>query len=234
MSNQTLLITGADGGLGITVTETLLAAGFSLLAATRDEQASERLANAFPSHMHRSLQAVPADLSIEADVLRFMETANGVSGLVHLAGGYTPGDRISDYSVADFDHLFALNTKPTFLLLKHVMPLFKQNGSGSIVTIGAKPALHPVSGNAVYTASKSAVIALTLSAAEEGRKHGVRANCIVPAALQTPGNLSWASKEQFDTFTPLQDVADTIAWLMSDAGKGITGTVIPMYHKMPS
>lgn len=112
------------------------------------------------------------------------------------------------------------------------MPSLKALGKGSIVTIGAKPALHPVAANAVYTASKSAVIALTMAAAEEGRPFNVRANCIIPAALQTPGNLSWASKEQFETFTPLQDIADTILFLMSDEGRGITGTTIPMYHKI--
>jgi NAD(P)-dependent dehydrogenase (short-subunit alcohol dehydrogenase family) len=154
--------------------------------------------------------------------------------LVHLAGGYKAGNSITDYSNDDFTFLMDLNTRPTFLLLKHLLPKFKAQQAGSIVTIGAKPALHAVAANAVYTASKSAVIALTMAAAEEGRNVNVRANCIVPAALQTPGNLSWASKEQFNTFTPLDDVADTILFLMSDQSRGVTGTIIPMYNKIPT
>lgn len=234
MAHPTIVITGADGGLGTAVTAHLLKAGFSLIAATRDAEAEARLHKHFHQHMPHALHSVQTDLAIEEDVVRLMETAEGAFGLVHLAGGYTPGDRISDYTVDDFDYLIALNAKPTFLLLKYALPVMKQHGRGSIITVGAKPALHPVAGNSVYAASKSAVIALTLSAAEEGRSHGVRANCIVPAALQTPGNLSWASKEQFDTFTPLEDVADTILFLLSDAGKGITGTVIPLYNKIPT
>lgn len=234
MAHPTILITGADGGLGTAVTAHLLKQGFKLVAATRDEEAEARLRRHFHQHMPHDLHAVQADLAREEDVARLLEAAEGLFGLVHLAGGYTPGERISDYAEADFDHLFALNTKPTFLLLKHTLPVLKQHGKGAIITIGAKPALHPTAGNSVYAASKSAVIALTLSAAEEGRPHQVRANCIVPAALQTPGNLSWASKEQFETFTPLEDVAETIGYLLSDAGKGVTGTVIPMYNKIPT
>lgn len=234
MITPTLLITGADGGLGSAVTETLLSQGFRLIASAINQEAVNKLAARFPEQVGTTLIPVICDLGSDAEVAQLVREASGLTGLVHLAGGYTPGEKISDYSDADFDHLFNLNTKPTFLLLKYVMPMLKESGKGSIVTIGAKPALHPVAGNAVYTASKSAVIALTLSAAEEGRRDGVRANCIVPAALQTPGNLSWASKEVFATFTPLQDVADTIAYLMSDQSAGVTGTVIPMYHKISS
>lgn len=234
MASKTILITGADGGLGITVTRTLLNAGYTLIAATRDDAASARLAEHFPDAAGKTIIPIIADLAKQEDVAALMTQVSALSGVVHLAGGYTAGDSVSDYSSEDFDYLFLLNAKPTFLLLKYAMPILKNNGSGSIITIGAKPALHPVGANSVYTASKSAVIALTLSAAEEGRKFGVRANCIVPAALQTPGNLSWASAETFATFTPLQDVADTIAHLLSDAAKGITGTIIPMYNKIPA
>ncbi len=234
MDKSTILITGADGGLGITVTENLLLNGYALIAATKDQAAADRLQKAFPQQFGTQLIACITDLAAENDVQHFAGLSQNPYGLVHLAGGYKPGNTIAEYTDADFSFLFDLNTRPTFLLLKHVLPKMKADGAGSIITVGAKPALHPVAGNAVYTASKSAVIALTLSAAEEGRTSGVRANCIVPAALQTPGNLSWASKEQFDTFTPLTDVAATIQYLLSDAGKGVNGTVIPMYNKIPS
>lgn len=234
MQNRTIIITGADGGLGSTVTGRLLEAGYHLRASAMNEQAVERLRNAFPNEMGSTLTAVIADLGTEEGVMALLAGIEEPAGLVHLAGGYKPGNSIADHSNADFTYLMDLNTRPTFLLLKHLMPIFKSQKHGAIVTIGAKPALHPVAANAVYTASKSAVIALTLAVAEEGRASNVRANCIVPAALQTPGNLIWASKEQFETFTPLEDVADTILFLMSDQGRGVTGTVIPMYHKIPT
>lgn len=232
MAKDTIIITGADGGLGSSVTSALLKAGYMLRASAMHEESVERLKSSYPEHYGNALTAVIADLGTEEGVKALLEGIPQPSGLVHLAGGYKPGNAVSDYSNDDFSFLMNLNARPTFLLLKHLMPSLKALGKGSIVTIGAKPALHPVAANAVYTASKSAVIALTMAAAEEGRPFNVRANCIIPAALQTPGNLSWASKEQFETFTPLQDIADTILFLMSDEGRGITGTTIPMYHKI--
>ena len=124
----------------------------------------------------------------------------------------------------------AMGPSPAWAETRRV--LLKASRSGSIITIGAKPVLHQMKGNALYTASKSAVVAMTLSAAEECRPSDIRVNCILPATLQTKNNLSWASEEQFKQFTPLADVASTISFLLSEAGKGITGLTIPMYNKM--
>lgn len=233
MQAKRIVISGPDGGLGEAVTALLLASGYTLIAAVKDDAAAQMLSKRHPEALGKTLLPVIADLSREEDVAAVFAQAEHPVGIVHLAGGYLAGNTLAKYSVADFDHLIALNTKPTFLMLKYGMPRMQTSG-GSIITIGAKTAVHPVEGNAVYTASKAAVIALTLSAAEEGRKSGIRANCIVPAALQTPGNKSWATEAQFNTFTPLKDVADTILFLISDEAKGITGTVLPMYNKIPT
>jgi len=232
MSNRSLLITGADGALGRVVAQQLLNDGWTLYASAQNEKSKETLEGLFPDAINKTLFATIADLASDADVKKFVTDALNVAGLVHLAGGYKGGNSIADFTAEDLDFLVDLNVKPTFLLLKEVVPLLKEQKTGSIVTIGAKPVIHPTKGNAPYTASKSAVVALTLSVAEECREFHVRANVILPASLQTPNNLSWATEEQFKKFTPLQDVADTISFLMSDKGRGITGTLIPMYHEI--
>ena len=234
MAQKILIMTGADGALGRQVAQTLLKSGYTLRVSAVNERSLQTLNELFPDAIGKTVIPVTADLSKEADVLALIGSGEEVTGLVHIAGGYKPGDSISDYSIDDYQFLMNLNALPTFLLLKHIMPVLKTNGGGSIVTIGAKPAISPTKGNSVYAASKSAVITLTLSVAEEGRSTNIRANCIVPETLQTPNNLSWASEEQYKTFTPISDVADVIQFLMSDAGKGVNGTIIPMYNKINS
>jgi len=234
MNKRTIIITGADGGLGLAVATLLLKQGYYLRASAFNKKSIEILNENFPEYIGKQLEAMLIDLAVEADVKRLIGDDESVMGLVHLAGGYKPGASISDYSVEDFHFLMNLNTLPTFLLISQIFRLLTKNNGGSIVTIGAKPALHQTKGNAVYTASKSAVIALTMSTAEEGRAINIRANCIAPATLQTSNNLSWATEEQYKTFTPTNDVAEVIAFLMSDAGKSITGMVIPMYNKINS
>lgn len=233
MEAKTLLITGADGALGKTVTARLLSDGWTLHAAVLNEKSRDTLIQFFPQQINKTLFPVIADLAKEADVKQWIEGIKStIFGLVHLAGGYKGASSISEASLADYNFLMDLNVKPTFLLLKEIVPLLKAAGTGSIVTIGAKPVLHQLKGNTLYTASKAALVAITLSVAEECRKYNVRANVILPATLQTPNNLSWATEEQYKTFTPTEDVADTIAFLMSDKAKGITGVNIPMYNKI--
>ncbi len=231
MSGKTIIITGADGALGRDVAALLLENGYHLRASAVNEKSIQTLGTLFPNAINKTLIPILADLSKEDDVVALIGN-EPVCGLVHLAGGYKPGKSVSDYSFEDFEFLFNLNTLPTFLLLKHIVNGLKKNNGGSIITIGAKPAIYPAAGNAVYAASKSAVVTLTLSVAEEGREAGIRANCIVPATLQTQNNLSWATPEQYKTFTPTTDVADVILYLLSEAAKGITGTVLPMYNKI--
>lgn len=232
MNNKGLLITGADGALGKVVTQKLLNDGWKLYASVINEKSKAVLEEVFADSINKTLFPVIADLSVQEEVKIFVASAENIAGLVHLAGGYREGKSIADYSNDDFDFLFNLNAKPVFLMLREIIPILIKNNGGSIVTIGAKPAVKQTKGNAVYAASKSAVVTMTLSTAEEGRQHNIRANSILPDTLQTPNNLSWATQEQFARFTPLQDVADVIAYLVSDAGRGITGTAIPMFHKL--
>ena len=231
---KTIIITGADGGLGSAVTAQLLKNGHQLIASAVSQKSVDKLQSLFPEAFGSQLKAVIAYLSDESAIDNLFQQAENVNGLVHLAGGYTAGASIADYSLQDYQHLMNLNVLPTFLLLKKIVPILKANGGGAIVTVGAKPAIHQSAGNAVYAASKSAVITLTLSTAEEGRGFNIRANCIAPATLQTPNNLSWATPEQFKTFTPIADVAAVIAFLQSEEGVGINGMVIPMYNKLPA
>lgn len=233
MEAKILLITGADGALGKKVTARLLAEGWTLHAAVLNEKSRDTLIQFFPQQINKTLFPFVADLANEAEVKQWIGgIKSNIFGLVHLAGGYKGAGAIADYTEADYNFLMDLNVKPTFLLLKEIVPILKAAGMGSIVTIGAKPVLHQAKGNTLYTASKAALVAITLSVAEECRNFNVRANIILPATLQTPNNLSWATEEQYKTFTPTEDVADTITFLMSDKAKGITGVNIPMYNKI--
>lgn len=232
MKNKTLLITGADGALGRVVAKKLLDEGWCLYASVLNEKSLHTIAELFPEEINKKLFATITDLSKEEDVKAFITSAKDIFGLIHLAGGYIGGASIAEYSSDDFDFLFNLNAKPTFLLLKELLPLLKNNNEGTIITIAAKPAIKQTKMHAVYAASKSATLTLTMASAEECRPYQIRVNAIVPDTLQTKNNLSWASEEQFQKFTKLEDVADTISFLVSEKGKGITGMAIPMFGKL--
>ncbi len=87
--------------------------------------------------------------------------------------------------IDEFERLFRLNLRPTYLVTQAVLPHLKHAGGGSIVCTGAASALTPFAGGSGYTASKAAVIAFARAVAEEGRPHGVRCNVILPTMIDT-------------------------------------------------
>jgi NAD(P)-dependent dehydrogenase (short-subunit alcohol dehydrogenase family) len=226
-----VLVTGASGGLGIPVVRRLLNDGWQVMAVSRhgNQAADEDLS---PERTADRLYWINGDVTDGAAVEQLVTAAGSVEALVHLAGGFRGSRTIAECGEEDFDRMFALNTRSAFLLLRALLPAMKKAGHGSIVTVGAKPAVHPGAVNAVYAASKAALINLTLSAAEEGRAFGVRANVIVPAVIRTAANAGWASSpDEMKQWTPPEDIAAAISWLIAP-GAFVTGSVLPMYQGM--
>ncbi|HUX85071.1 MAG TPA: SDR family oxidoreductase [Chitinophagaceae bacterium] len=228
-----ILITGASGGLGIAVTSRLISEGYRLHAALRNPEGEKLLREKLPQAPVGRLTTVPADVSTESGVKDFISGVGPVSGLVHLAGGFLGSDDFGSSGAVDFDAMMNQNARSAYLLLRAVMPLMRTQG-GSIVTIGAKAAVHPAPGNPAYAASKAAVVALTLCAAEEGRSHGIRANCILPAVIRTEANRQAMPGMDPERWTPPEEIADLIAFLLSNASRGVTGMFLPMYHGIRS
>lgn len=222
-----IILTGASGGLGTSVLSQLWEDGWPVSAIIRNPDNVTSFRKRFPEV---GLQVLAADLTTEEGVAGIFSGTDAIYGVVHLAGGFTGAGTLAETTSDTFDRMFNLNIRSAFLVLQAAMPLLKPQG-GAIVTIGAKPALHPTGENAVYAASKAALINLTLSAAEEGRRDHVRANAIVPAVIRTKSNLAWASSpEEAEKWTPPEDIARVISWLLSDEGASVTGTIIPLYH----
>lgn len=233
MSDKNVLVTGANGGLGIPVVNQLLEEGWKVYAFIRTEKSEEEMRVHFPGKKGQHLFLLPGDVMRMDDIEKAVNTIKIPDALVHLAGGFKGAATYADQALPDFDYLFDLNVRSTFLWFKAILPVMKQHKKGAIVTIGAKPALHAGKENAVYAASKAALINMTLTAAEEGRKANVRANVIVPQVIRTKANKQWASSpEEIEKWTPPEDIAKAISWLISDQGASITGTVIPMFNQM--
>lgn len=203
---MTVLLTGARGDLGRVVHHHLLGRDVDVVAADRDI----------------------VDLTHDDDCRRFI-TANAahITGVVHLVGGIRAGQPITSTTTDDAEQMMTLNYGTTFNVIRATMPHLIANGGGSIITIGAKAVLQPTVHRAAYAAAKAAVVSLTLSAAEEGRAHGVRANCIVPDVIRTMANITWGTEEQIRSWVTPEEVADVIYGLLQP-GSAISGSVIPL------
>lgn len=137
-------------------------------------------------------------------------------------------------SEADFDSVININLKGTFNCIKHaVRPMLKQR-SGRIVNISSVVGRAGNAGQANYAASKAGVIGLTMSAAKELGSRGITVNAVAPGFIATEMTdaLTEDQKAAILKNIPLQtlgttkDVADTVAFLVSDEARYITGQTI--------
>lgn len=232
MKNHVIL-TGGTGGLGSKVLEYLLSKDWDVSAFVRSEKSEDRLKDLFKEDFGKRLHLLKADLTSEEQVQKTLKNVGSFNALVHLAGGFKAAKTMGESAVEDLNHLIKLNVLSSFVLLRNILPKLKEQKDGSIVMIGAKPALYPSGANAAYAASKAALTTLVLSAAEEGRPDNVSANIVVPAVIDTPENRKWATdKTPVEKWTSPENIAEVIGWLISQKGRRVTGSVIPMYNKL--
>jgi NAD(P)-dependent dehydrogenase (short-subunit alcohol dehydrogenase family) len=100
---------------------------------------------------------------------------------------------------------------------------------GRVVAVSAKTGLEITPGKFAYSVSKSAVINLIQTIAEENKELNLTANVIAPVIIDTPANRESMSNSDFNKWTSLEDIAETILFLISDAAKTFRGNVIKMY-----
>ncbi|MBK6292641.1 MAG: SDR family oxidoreductase [Candidatus Kapabacteria bacterium] len=205
----TMLITGSSGGLGRVVANQARTTGWNVFAVNHEhgDLADENV-------LQRLVPDIPQDLT----------------AVVHLVGGITAGKPLDQTTQSDLEHMLRLNVTTTFNVMQATIPLLRSNGGGSIVTIGAQAVVHPVPNRSLYAASKSAVVSLTQSVAEEGRSEGIRCNCILPSVIRTEANLAWADGAMADEWVTPEQIATTILHLCSPEC-GLSGGVIPMFGR---
>ena len=207
MPDRTAFVTGGSGGLGPAVVEALRDTAWRVVAPSRAE----------------------ADLTDPADVRAAIATATAelsapLRAVVNLVGGYADGQPVASTPVEDFEALFALNLRPTYLVTAAALPALAQAGGGSVVCVSSRTALAPFPGAAGYAAANAAVLAFAKVVALEGADDAIRCNTLVPKLIDTPANRAAGIKGGADPV----DVARTICWLCDDASVAVTGAEIPV------
>ncbi|MFW0785566.1 SDR family NAD(P)-dependent oxidoreductase [Gordonia sp. CPCC 206044] len=224
---KTVIVSGGTGGLGTAVTTTLLDAGLRVVVPWVVEAELSRL----PSSERLTL--LEADLFDPDGARSVVEAATTdadapLSGVVNLVGGFAMGGRVHETPIDDFDKLLRLNLRPLYLLSHAAVPALIEAGGGSIVGVSAKAAFAPFSGAAGYITSKAAVWAFISALAAEYKGDGIRANAILPSVIDTPGNRESQPDSTRKGWVSPESIAQTVAFLLSDAGSAVTGAQVPV------
>jgi len=230
---KSVLITGGTRGIGEGIVRKFYAAGWNTAFCYRK---SDGRAAALCGEMP-GLLAVRADVSQERDVDHMMRETLGAFGRLDAlvcSAGVGQYKLLQDVETEEFDRLYAVNVRGVYLCCRAALPEMIRRKSGSIVTVSSMWGEVGASCEAVYSATKGAVIALTKALAKEVGPSGIRVNSVSPGTVVTDmtRRLDGQALEQLRADTPLgslgtaEDVAAAVFFLAGEDARYITGQVL--------
>jgi NAD(P)-dependent dehydrogenase (short-subunit alcohol dehydrogenase family) len=245
LEGKVVLVTGAASGMGAACAELALERGALVIGVDRDEAALAALAGRID---------IPYELCdlAEVDSLpqlvdRCADRHGRLDGLVNAAGVFQTG-KLLEITPAQFDRIFAINVRGLFFIQQAVAAHMATQRGGSIVNFSSTAARIPRPISSHYAASKAAVVSITRSAAAALGVHGVRVNAVCPGIIQTP-MIEAVQRERAELFDTTPDaiaqawrddhpmgrlglpheVADVVAFLLSDASSYVNGESIGIH-----
>ena len=233
LSGKTILVTGASSGIGRSIAVECSKMGGSVVITGRN---IERLSETLSMMTGEGHLLLVADIADEAQIAAMVEQIPLLDGVVHCAG---VGVRKLAQTIkrTDIDEVFAPNVVAPILLQKYLLKKKRLNKSSSIVFIASRAPFAPAIGNAVYSASKGAIIGYAKTLGLELAPKQIRVNCICPAMVwtdlirrdaETMGADFAATEARYPLkrFGQPEDVAYLCVYLLSNASSWMTGSCI--------
>lgn len=193
---RTAVITGSSGGIGIATAAGFLMQGFRVFGV-----------DMYRGDVLTGLEFIQADIGRQDDVQRVLRHVEAhtdrVDVLVNNAA-VCPRDRFEVTILELWNRVLAVNLTGPFLMTQGTLPLLKKSQSGSVVNVASVHALGTTKGVAAYSASKGGLVSLTRALALDLAEYGIRVNCVLPGAVNTPmlvegagwGNFNGATAEE--------------------------------------
>jgi len=235
LSGKICVVTGGGKGIGRTIAESFVAAGAEKVYACDVDDAALAAVEKEVSGLKGVMLDVTDPEAIRSFVKEVAESDGRIDVLINNAG-ITKDSLIHKMDDEAWEAVISINLKGSFNMAREIGPLMMQQGSGSIVNISSIVGLDGNMGQTNYAATKAGVVAMAKSWAREFARKGaaVRANAVAPGFINTPMIETVPDKliENFTSRTSLkrlgevQEVANAVTFLASDAASFITGQVL--------
>ncbi len=232
------LVTGAGGGLCSAVVRAFAAAGSDVALVGRHQETLEVVAQDV-LRVGRRAQILPCDVGDPAAAADAVDAAaaalGGLDTVVNGAAIDTGWAPAGDMAVSIWDDTIRINLNGTYYVCRAALPHLIAAGAGSIVNISSVAGHKAWATDAAYNASKAGVEILTRTIAVEYAERGVRANCVAPGVIDaglTDTVTDAAERAELVALHPMgrmgtvDELAEAIVWLASDAASFTTGSTI--------
>jgi NAD(P)-dependent dehydrogenase (short-subunit alcohol dehydrogenase family) len=245
--NKVALVTGAAGSIGKGIASYLIHEGARVFVTDLDQGPLDEICDELGDCCKAAAGDVTAHNDVKGIVGRAAELFGGsIDVLVNVAGTVGKGGAVEEISEDNWDSVFAVNCKGTFLFVKEVVPLLKRAGRGSIVNFSSKSGKTGSALMSAYSAAKAAIIGFTQALAYELAPYQIRVNCVCPGITEATGvwtkvsadyieNMRLPREEVVKKFTAkvpmgrlarVEDVVNIACFLASDRADYMTGQAI--------
>ena len=221
LEGKVAIVTGGGTGIGKAIARAYAREGASLVLASRTRANLERSAGLLRDE-GATVEVLPTDVTDESQVVALFEFVMNRLGRLDIlvnnsaTGAYVP---LWEMDVAEWRTIIDVNLNGAFICTREAMKIMRTRGGGRIINIGAISAKKPRFDQAAFSASKAALVSLTVSTALEGRADGIAASCLHPGLVDVTTEL-----EDPSTGTTLDEpAADTD----SIAATALTMAVLP-------
>ncbi len=232
MSKKTVIITGGAGNLGRAVVKKFLELDYHVaLTLEPGLQVDEAFRNQSPH-----LDGYELDVTDEETSTNFVKQCaqkyGRLDAAIMLVGGFALGT-IASLTQASFEKMLRLNFYSALSIAKPAFEVMKAQKGGRLIFIGARAGLDLKNGGYAveYGLSKSLLFRLSELFNAEGNADGVVASVVVPSVIDTPANRASMPNANFDDWVKPEVIAESIAFLCSDAGGALRDTILKVYHR---
>lgn len=248
LRNRVALLTGAASGIGLALAEGFASEGARVAMLDLNEAAVQNQAQRL-RESGLEVTGYTCDVTDEEQVLRVIQeivSRYGTLDIVVNNAGLQHVSPLEEFPTATFEKMIRVMLTAPFVMIKHALPIMKQQQRGRIINMASINGLVGFAGKAAYNSAKHGLIGLTKVAALEAATHGVTVNALCPGYVDTPlvrGQLADLAatrgvplesvlEEVIYPLVPqkrllsVEEIADYAVFLASDKGRGITGTSV--------
>ena len=235
MQENVAVVTGGTGGLGRALIPYLIRRDFKVavtyLIPDEARKLEEELDLDEDQLMLRRCDCTDME-AVESVMKDVVETFGGINVVAALVGGWAGGRDVSETDPLRFDRMIDLNLRSAFYTLRAALPHMLDADWGRVIAIGSRAASENPAGQAVFNASKAAVMSLVQSLATELDDTNLTANVLVPAVIDTRATRAALPYADYMHWPKPSDIAAVLDFLLSPASEVINGAAIPVYGKV--